>query len=185
MIFKPGQIYFWNSNKDLFGKAITYYNKKKFGASFTTHCGIITNVSEDAVTIWEATEKGFKPSIYEKWWLETRIAEGKVFIGETKERIKDFVIKEDYLNIGYGWLDILAIGASFLFGYKIIGITGKNRLICSEAVCRVLYDCSKTIDFQKEYGIKFDAITPMHIFMSRQIDIVSNLKLIAGGVKHE
>jgi hypothetical protein len=174
MKYKIGQIYFIKSEEGLFSKATNYYNNKKFGQSDTTHCGIIADVYDDKkVLIFEATGDGFISSVYDTSWLNIMQENGRVHIGETKEKVKDvFENCMKYRNVKYGWLDIIGIGLSFLFGWKVLGITGKNKVMCSEAVCRVLYDCTKNIDFEKEYKIKFDAITPEHIFLSKQIKII-------------
>lgn len=173
MKYKQGQIYFWNSTSDLFGKAIRLYNMKNFKESKTSHCGIISEVTDKQVIIYEAGENGFLPSRYDKSWLEQKIKEGVIHIGETKEELTD-VLKncKKYEGIRYGYLDIIGIGLNYLFGWKLLGITGKNAIICSEAVSRVIYDCSNKIDFAKEYKIKFDAVTPMHIYKSKQVKIL-------------
>jgi hypothetical protein len=79
---------------------------------------------------------------------------------------------EKYKNIGYGWLDIFGLVLSGLFGYKLLGITGKNKLICSEAVSRIIYDSTKSVNFAKEYNIVYDGVTPQHIFMSKDVKII-------------
>lgn len=174
MKYKIGQIYFIKSEDDLFSKATNYYNMREFKRSDTTHVGIIADTNDKQVLIYESTGQGFISSWYDKAWLNIMIENGRVNIGETKETIKDVWINcEKYKGVGYGWLDIIGIALHMLVGWKVLGLTGKNKIICSEAVCRVLYDCSKTIDFEKEYGIKFDAISPEHIFLSKYISIKS------------
>jgi hypothetical protein len=171
MKYKTGQIYFIKSRDNLIGKLIDYYNRKKFGQSDATHCGIINDVNNEQVCIYEAGTNGFQPNWYAISWLDEMIKNGKVKLKQTKIKLNNVDETCDkYQDIGYGYLDILGIVCSFLFGWKVIGITGKNKMICSEAVCRVLYDCSnKKIDFEKEYGIKFDAISPEHLFLSKQL----------------
>lgn len=170
MKLKVGQIYFWNSNEGLFGKAITYFNKKVFGRSDATHCGIIAQILDDDVLIYEAGNKGFLASWYSRDFLENN---KNVHIGEVKETM--LFVKQNcdkYQGIRYGWLDILGIGLSYLFGWRVLGITGKNALICSEAVSRVIYDCTKQTNFSAEYGVKYDAVTPQHIFQSKFVKII-------------
>jgi hypothetical protein len=173
MEIKIGQIYFWNDEESFYGKAIRVYNLREFKRSDCTHVGIITDVTKDYIEIAEAVSKGFTISNYEKWWVENKTKEGKIKIGQTKlglKNVREFAKK--YEGIAYGWLDILGIGLHGLFGWKVLGLTGKNKIICSEAVVRILYDASdKKIDFEKEYKIKFDAITPEHIFLSKQVKI--------------
>jgi hypothetical protein len=173
MKFKEGQIFFWKGEYGLFSKSINYYNKKKFGRSDCTHCGIIAEVNRDTVLIYEANKNGFEQNYYEIKWLNNQIELGIVHIGECNEKVTN-VLKncEKYKDIKYGWIDIVMIGLSFILGKKLMVITGKNSIICSEAVCRVLYDCTKTIDFQAEYGLLFDYITPEHIFLSKQVTIL-------------
>lgn len=175
--FKVGQIYFWKDIDSLFGKAINYYNLKTFKQSETTHCGIVSRIFDDKIEIFEATNKGFISSFYYNDWLENKIKIGKVKFKETKIQLKNvFDTCKKYENIKYGWLDIIGIVLSSLFKWKVLGITGKNAIICSEAVARILYDCSdkkivlgysKNNYNQSEYKIKFDAITPMHIYLSK------------------
>jgi hypothetical protein len=183
MKYKIGQLFFWYSKEGLFGKAIDYYNRREFGDSKSTHIGIISKVEGKKVFIHEATNKGFIKNEYDADWLDGRIDAGIVHIGESKV---DLINIEEtcnkYNGIRYGWLDILGIGLSALLGWKVLGITGKNAIICSEAVARILYDCSdgKLVlgysdksDYDKaEYKIKFDAVSPMHIFLSKQIRIL-------------
>lgn len=166
---KVGQIFFWNGGSEGFlGKAITYFNMKTFGRSDCTHCGIISYVGDYAIEIYEAGNKGFFPREVSKEWFE----QPQVKIGECKEKVSDVLQAcEKYEKIKYGWFDLIAIMLKYYTGLNL-NITGKNSLICSEAVCRVLYDCSKSIDFQKEYKIPFDLITPEHIFLSKQVRII-------------
>jgi hypothetical protein len=174
MKFEVGQIYFWNSNESLFAKLITAFNMKFFKQSKCIHVGIIAAITETEVLIYEALDK-FKSSWYSQDWIKERMDEGKVHIGQTKEALKDvYGACESYKGIGYGWLDIIGLGLSYLFGYRLKGITGKNALICSEAVSRVIYDTSKAINIAKEFGIEYDAVTPMHIFTSKQVKILNS-----------
>lgn len=162
---KTGQIFFWNGGTEsLLGKLITKFNMETFGRSNATHCGIIINEN----LIYEAGNKGFKPLEVNREWFDRK----NIKIGETKENVKGILEAcKRYENIGYAWFDLIAIMLKYYTGLNL-NITGKNSLICSEAVCRVLYDCSKSIDFQKEYKIPFDLITPQHIFMSKQLRIL-------------
>jgi hypothetical protein len=174
---KVGQIFFWNGGTEtIMGKLITHYNLKTFKRSDTTHCGIIAEIRtaphnssfSPAVLIYEAGNSGFKPREVPLYWFE----QSQVKIGETKEAVKGVLEAcKRYENIGYAWFDLVAIMLKYYTGLNL-NITGKNSLICSEAVCRVLYDCSKSIDFQKEYKIPFDLITPEHIFLSKQVRII-------------
>jgi hypothetical protein len=169
MEYKVGQIFFWNNSDSLFGKIITLYNNKVFGRSDCVHCGIISEVEKDRVLIHEAGDNGFNSSWYKITWLDERIKDGKVKIKETIEPLTNvFNNCEKYVGIGYGWLDIITIAIGFLTGFKI-SLTDKNKIICSEAVSYVIYDSSKQVNIAAEYGLAPDQVTPMHIFLSQQL----------------
>ena len=51
---------------------------------------------------------------------------------------------------------------------------GIKYLHCSEAVSRVIYDSSKETNFEKEYSVPFDCISPAHIFLSKQVKILNS-----------
>jgi len=184
MKYQAGNLFFWKGS-GLFSYAISVYNLKNFHSSEATHIGIISQVEKDRVLIHEATNKGFVSSWYEIWWLEAREKEGKVHIGKVKHVMKNvFENCEKYKGIRYGWLDIVGISMSLLFGWKVIGITGKNSVICSEAVTRIVYDSTDgKVAFgynprqpkekkTSEYPIVFDAVSPMHIFKSKSVEIL-------------
>jgi len=171
MNFKVGQIYFWNGGGWL-GSIIRKYNLLKFKRSDVTHCGIIAAVSQNEVLIYEATEKGFVKSYYPIPWLCNKIDLGFCYIGQPREETRNVLENcQKYEGRSYAWIDYLAIGLAFIF--PKIKISGENSLICSEAVARVRYDSSKTINFAKEYGISYDTLTPEHIFLSKQIKILT------------
>lgn len=183
MKYKQGQLIFFYWEDSFFSKMVQYYNKKKFGERGPTHIGIISKVKQDTVEIYEAVSKGFIKSDYEKWWLDARIVDGKVKVGECHTLLTN--VEENckkYDGIKYGWLDICGIVMGYLFNWNLIGSTGPNALICSEAVTRILYDSSnkkiiigysdKEDKPKSEYPLKFDAITPMHLFKSKYIKIL-------------
>jgi hypothetical protein len=166
MIYKEGMIFFWNGTSDLFGKLITIYNKKTFGQSDATHCGIIAEVKDTTLLCYESTKSGFIQTTYDKSWFDTS---PNIKIKETIEPLTNVKSNcEQYEGIGYGWLDIITIAIGFLTGFKL-NLTGKNKIICSEAVNYVIYDSSKEVNIAAEYGIAPDEVTPMHIFMSQQV----------------
>lgn len=176
MIYRTGQIYFVKGDGFL-ANVTTIYNKRTFPNNdwLPTHVGIISKVdySNRLVTVHEATSKGFLPNTYSFGWLDTNINEGKVKIGETYEKLKNvYSNAEQYEGIGYGYLDLVGIGISSLTGFKY-GLTGKNKLICSEGVNYVIYDSSRFTNFSAEYGICPDQISPAHIFCSQQIRILT------------
>lgn len=174
--YKQGQIYFWNDKgESLFGKAITYYNKRTFPNNewLPTHCGIITKIIDNEhILIHEAGPKGFSSSTYPMAWLDEKIEQGYCQIGECNEKLVDvFENAEKYVGIGYGWLDILTIAFSLFTGFRL-GLTGNNKIICSEAVNYVIYDSTKKVNFAAEYEISPDAVTPAHIYLSKQTKIL-------------
>ena len=49
--------------------------------------------------------------------------------------------------------------------------TGTKQIICSEAVARILYDSSnKKINFEKEFDKRYDLISPIDLYYSKQIN---------------
>lgn len=173
---QEGDIFFWTDKGESFlGKAIQYFNNKAFPNSewLPTHCGIISYVAEDIVTIHEAGPNGFLSSDYPIEWLEDRIEAGYCKIGRCIEPLNDVYENcEKYKGIKYGWLDLIGIALSYLIGWRVIGLTGKNALICSEAVSRILYDSTKEVNIAEEYDVVYDTVTPAQIFLSKFIKII-------------
>ncbi len=171
--FKVGQAVLFNDSSNFFSKIITKYNLSNYGKSKCVHAGIIARVHPDKILIYEAKSfiDGFEGYYYEIKELEEKIKEGSVIIKESKVKLNDVLGNcERYVGIKYGFLDILMIGFYWLTRFKI-SLTGRNRLICSEAVVRVLYDSSnKKIDFEKEFNKPYDLITPMDIYKSKQLE---------------
>ncbi len=189
MIFKVGQVVLFNNTKSIFGKLITFYNETTYGESKTTHAGIIAEVKKDSVLIFEsATMSGFKPYSYEKKLLIERIEDGSIIIAAPKVKVKN--VKEvcnNYRNIRYAVMDIVAIAIYWATGFKI-KMTRSTKLICSEAVVRVLYDASnKKINFEGEFGKPYDLITPADIYYSNQVQIyfATGFRKIAEIVKNK
>jgi len=152
-------------------KLIRLFNRIKYGEKGFGHVGIITKVEKNRVQIHEAVNKGFTKSWYPKDFLDKRIEEGTIEVKETKIKLKNVEINADkYLGRPYAWFDLIGIIISFLTGCRLIKITGASKLICSEAVARILYDSSnKKINFEKEYWKDYDLITPMDIYLSRSL----------------
>ena len=174
MKYKIGQIYFWRSTDDLFGKAINYFNNKSFPNNewLPTHVGIITDIRGQDVLIHEAGQNGFSSSLYWSTNLDKAIEKGSCKIGECNEKLTDvFENAEKYVGIGYGWLDIISLAIQYFTGLDLFD-TGKNKIICSEAVNYVIYDSTKKVNFAAEYGISPDEITPSHIFLSKQVRVL-------------
>ena len=152
-------------------KLIAFGNKIKYGDKGFTHSGIIYSVDNDYVTIAEALNQGFVLTKYEIWWLTAQYENDKLAIGKAKEKLTNVQKNiEQYLGRPYAWFDIFNIALWYLFGKTSFKFnSGSKRLICSEAVSRVLYDCSKSIDFEKEFKKNFDEITPQDLYISKQI----------------
>lgn len=175
MKFKKGQVLLFNWSNP-YANLIRWRNKFKYGKEGWAHCGIITDKrvheEEEQVLVHEAISRGFVSSWYPVFWLQERIKEGRVLIGETNLKLSTVKKHADnYLGRGYAWFDIFNIALYWILGKAATTIsTGAKSLICSEAVCRILYDASsKRIDFEKEYGILYDFIEPQHIRESKQM----------------
>jgi hypothetical protein len=125
------------------------------------------------VVIYEALKDGFVKGDYETWWLNVQIEKGNAKKGHTTVELKDVQVHcESYLGNGYGFFDLWNILIYILFRKNSFTFNpGSKRLICSEAVARVLYDASnKEIDFVKEFGKPYDMVTPADLAMSKQIN---------------
>lgn len=174
-IYKTGQVIMFNW-KNWYSNLIRFYNHKYYGIKGWSHCGIIIEVSKNEVLIAEAIAKGFVITWYPKWFMDEKISENKITIGESKIPLRNIKkITYSYEGTPYSWVDAFGILLS-LFGI-IIKLTGAKKVICSEIVCRILYDASnKKLDFEKEFDKPFDRITPTDIFLSKQ------LKFLKGGI---
>lgn len=144
----------------------------KFGTkSKWSHSAIICSKKiEDGVyysLVYEALSKGFVANWYEDWWLAARYNEGKLAIGEVKQPLKNVKSNADkYLGTPYSWYDILTI-VKYIYTGKDSKET--SNLICSEAVAKIVYDCTKSVDFSKEFKKHYSLITPQDLFASKQI----------------
>lgn len=169
-MLKTGQIVFFRSN-GLYGKIVRLYNRINYGIPGFGHVGIITEIQEDKVLIHEAISKGFIAGYYSKEWMIESLESNKIVLGETKESLENVLeYANNYLGRPYGWLDIVSITLAFFTGFKLLGLTGAKKLICSEAVARILYDASdKEVDFAEEYSKSFDTVTPVDIYISNQV----------------
>lgn len=175
MEFKIGQIVFFNWNNP-YMKLIRLFNLVRYKDLGWAHCGVITKVDDETVQIHEALSSGFVKSDYPIEFMMGVIEQGICAIAETETELIDVEENADkYLGRGYGWFDIFGIFASLVLKWKFIKITGASKLICSEAVARILYDSSnKEIDFEAEYDKPYDLITPMDIYLSKQVKVAEN-----------
>jgi len=174
MKFKIGMILNFAYDGNIFQKAIRWRNYLIYGEKGYSHTGIITDVKNDFIEISEALSQGFISSMYEKWWLEARIKDKTIAIGEATSRlIKVKKHAKKYIGNPYGWLDLWNILLVTLFKIKsktFRFFKGAKYLICSEAVARILYDASnKKINFEKEYKKDYDLIEPMDLYYSNQV----------------
>lgn len=175
MKFKEGDVvlFDWGENEDpsFFSKQIEKYNLREYGESHATHAGIIAEVNKDSVKVFEIVEykePGFY--VYENSWLENAIEEGIVKIERATVKLSN--VYENclkYAETHYSIMDILSIYFYGFTGIKL-SLSGKKAVICSELTTRILYDSSnKKINFEKEFDKSFDLITPMDIYLSKQL----------------
>jgi hypothetical protein len=164
-------------NEGLFMKLVSLGNRIHYGKSAKwTHSAIVVSELDADNKVWvaEALGKGFTISEYESWWIYNQVKLGRIAIGYPKKKIDKklvYDLAKKYEGIGYGWTDIFDIVLHILFGKKSFIIdSNAKKLICSEAVCRILYDASdKKLDFEKEFGIDYDLIMPQDIYNSESI----------------
>lgn len=173
MKLEVGDVVFFNWGSP-YARLIRWRNKIRWGGKGWSHCGIIaeTGYLEERKTfslIYEAVSKGFVKSYYPDWWLEEKIAEGKAMIMRPKYKLRKVKENADkYLGRDYAWTDIFFIAYYWILGKTALkSSTGAKEVICSEAIARILYDASrKKINFEKEWGIPYDFIEPMHLVNS-------------------
>lgn len=166
---KVGSVLNFRWYDNIFGKAIRYYNRLVYKTDGFTHTAIVIDIKEGYYTIAEALGSGFTISDYEDWWVEGKIKEGYIFVGEPKYdlvAVKSLAQKYEKTRYGYIFLPLI-----FLFGEKAKWATdGTKSLICSEAVARLLYDASeKKINLSEEFKKSYDLITPHDIYLSKFI----------------
>jgi hypothetical protein len=178
MEYKAGQILNFKENGDLFGKAIKFYNKIVYGEEGYAHTAII--LKTNPLTVAQAMPSGFEIKEWYLPWFNNEVNAGKIVVGETTIPLKNVEeTARKYEGTPYGFLDILSIGTILLFRGRSIGFTGSKAIICSEAIARLLYDCSDKkimLGFGKlkdkalsEFKKSYDLITPMDISKSKFI----------------
>ena len=150
-------LFFFNWD-NFYSKIITKVTKCDY-----SHIGIgYFDEKVNAYVIYESINKGFVKSNYNANLNVSKyckIVEVKECDKETIEKIAD-----KYLGIGYDWLTVINIGLIYIFGKSIIKYNnGTKKLICSEAVSRVLNDL-KIVDLSLILGKDFDYITPQDIY---------------------
>ena len=161
-------------SRTIFGRLIRLRNSWIYGKGHNwSHAAIITELKEREVVIYEALSKGFIETHIERTQFNNQIRKGQFTVGKTRSKLRDVKeLAKKYEGRGYGFLDIAHIILYWIFGTEAKFLsTGAQRLICSEAVSRILYDASdKKINFEKEFMIPYDLIEPMHLWQSKQID---------------
>lgn len=168
---KVGDIVLFRKNNTFISKAIAMIT----GSSYT-HVGIIKDVKKDVIVIAEAMTEGFYSSDYKRKIFEGMIKFGSVLIMRPTKSLKDVVKSiEKYEGRPYAVLDLVAILIYAITGHKLCKGSA-DKLICSEAVARVLYDASgKKIDLQKEYDKPYSYITPDDLFMSKYLTSIHEI----------
>ena len=141
---------------------------------------IIAEVKKSKVLIYEALTKGFTDiawngdkNYYSKNGLEDLISKDKALIKSPINKLDNIKEEADkYLGLKYSPTDILNILTGTLFGYTLFNTT-TYKMTCGEVVARILYDSSnKKINISSEFNKYFDEITPMDLFLSKQIEYI-------------
>lgn len=192
--FKPGQyLLFAGNGKTFQGKIFSntiklanrlHYPKLPQWKRQWSHVAIIQKVwttGEKAGTmlVAEALNAGFnntfndKPNIYGIKGMQEAIKKGTVALGTSVYELNNIDETIDkYLGAPYGWSDIYSIAIWTLTGHPSrIATHDARSIICSEAASRFGYDASgKQMDLGKEFNKHWSLITPLDMFVSKQID---------------
>lgn len=174
MKYKKGQIlnFSWNNK---YGKLIKLNNWITYGYSPVnkwTHTAIVGNITKDGVVVYEALKGGFTKNIYSQKQLDSWVDNGNMIIGEVDFKLSKITENCDkYIGTPYGFFDIFNIGLYVFFRQFMPTIpTGARSIICSEAVARILYESSdKKLNFETEFNKRYDLITPINLYYSKQI----------------
>ena len=144
--------------------------------SSRTHAGVVYAIDARFVYVAESQKEGFVIVPYEIDYFEDLLG-GRILTRRSRVPIKEVqLIIDKYVGLKYGFLDLIFILLYVITG-KILFKDTTKRLICSEAVARVLYDCSKkSINFEKEFNKPFSYITPDDLNQSIQLKDVWGLK---------
>ncbi len=159
---KIGDIVFFRKNESFVSRIISFVT----GSSFS-HVGIIYDIENKGVVIAEALAIGFNLNYYNTEDFLLKMATGKRLLKTgnlNPKKVKDAIDRK--IGRPYGFVDLFRILVYKLTG-KTIGEDCSRKLICSEAVARVIYSANKRKDLSKEYNKPFDFITPDDIFMSK------------------
>lgn len=167
---KTGDVILFNYKSSFFSKQIAKYNFREYGQSKCTHAGIVSRTLGDQIWIFEiVTYKTADHRLYSEKWLNQKVKEGSIIIKRPSRLVGVFNICDKYIGKSYSILDILSI---YLYGWTGIklSLTKKKRVICSELTARILYESSKKkINFEPEFKKPYDLITPMDLYLSKQL----------------
>lgn len=166
---KVGDVVLFKHNKNnIYSRAI-----HRFTGGEYTHAGIVYKIhgdNKENVILAEALSNGFIKTYYKKEDLLTNKKKYTLktpFMELSEHSV--FLSIEKYLGSRYDWLGIYIIAIEILFGIKIPYDT-MDKLICSEAVSRVLYESSnKEINISEELYKQFDKITPLDLSITKHL----------------
>lgn len=174
MKYKEGMIlnFSWNG---FAGRMIKLHNRIRYGRNLwfnPTHTAIIGKIVGETAEVYEALNEGFVKNVYNFAELDAYIESGELAVGTVTTTITNVeTYCKKYEGVPYGWLDIFYIGLYTLFGKMSFRFsTNAKKLICSEAISRILYDASKkTINFEEEFKKPYDLITPIDLMNTKLI----------------
>lgn len=160
---KKGDVCLFKKNNSFISKAIALVT-----TSSRTHAGIIYGFSKGFVCCAEAQSNGFTLINYSNKEFNNLLG-NKILLRRSKQKL--YAVQRTinkYLGRPYDYKDLIFILLNKITG-KFFPDTSK-KLICSEAVARVLYDSSrKKIDFEKEFKKPFSYVTPDDLNQSNQL----------------
>ncbi len=170
MKYKIGDVITFKYKRGLFMSIICIWNLIKYKQNKATHAGIITSIEDDKIWISEAIMakgKDFKEYEYSEGWLEAKKSEGVVHQLRPIIKVKDIKKNaEKYTGSYYDWLSII------LMPFKI-SFDSTKLVFCSEVVGRILYDSTgKKLNIAGEFGIDYEKVTPMHLYLSEQLEMI-------------
>jgi len=151
---------------------IGVHNYIHFHENKATHAGIISRIDGDDVYIHEAIAKwdakDYQEHKYSKFDLDSYIINNEVIIRRPYLNLKGYEKAcKGYEDNYYDWLSIL------LMPFKI-SFNTPNLIFCSEVNGRIYYDLSNhKINIAEEFGISYEKLTPMHLYLTKQLYTVS------------
>ena len=169
---QTGDVVFFNKSSDIISRGISLFTKSQY-----THVGIVYEADFYTTTIAEALADGFQINTYQNSDIHNKLMKSKLVVKRPRLDINKKLIKESIeskLGRPYGFKDIFRIAIYKIFGFKFGG-DDPDKLICSEAVARVLYRTNSKINLSKEFNKPFDYISPGNIFHSKQLEFVNPL----------